>query len=251
MLRAGQHLGKAACVPRSAGLVDPQCVLILLIKADRSPIAVDLVGIAHFPARCGATEKQMAHDAGLKAAQHLALVIIANRYAVAFRVNGRDIRHHRGDGADQRMGGIDDMGGQIAHCPRSAVIGAPGGRGGRVREEIFRMFAPEPMRPADPALGDEIAGGLTRRGADVIKTRHRDTAGCLGRGRHRLGIRRRRPQRLFTKNRFAKRKRRLGNGAVGGLRGGDDHGLNPLIAHQIPPIAGGSVKAKGGAVAFG
>jgi hypothetical protein len=59
------------------------------------------------------------------------------------------------------------------------------------------------------------------------------------------------PSGFSQKYRLAEREGRLGNGAVGGLRRGDDDGLYLRVFNQLLPVARGAPEAVSGAVAFG
>jgi hypothetical protein len=58
--------------------------------------------------------------------------------------------------------------------------------------------------------------------------------------------------RLFAEHRLAEREGGFGNGAVGGLRRGDDHRLDLRVGNdQLLPVAAARAEAVSGAIAFG
>jgi hypothetical protein len=91
--RPGQDLGEAAGRLRPFHLVEPERVLVFLIKADRALGARDLVGVAHLAAGGDAAEEQVPHGAVFKPAHHLALIVIVDRAAGAGCMDGFHLRH--------------------------------------------------------------------------------------------------------------------------------------------------------------
>jgi hypothetical protein len=117
-----------------------------------------------------------------------------------------------------------------------------------IGEEILGMLAAEPRDvPMAPSASNCRANCVAGR-AHVVEADHIGHARSLGGGDHGAASSSEAPS-GFRKHRLAEREGRLGDGAVGGLRRGDDNGLDLGIGHELRQSRAPR-EAVSGAVAF-
>ena len=154
------------------GPVQPDRVLILLIKADRAFRAVNFIGIAHLAPCRDTAEKHMPHRTIGKAAHHLCLIIIAYLTAGTVFIHGFNDSAHLDHRPQQCQCAIHHMRREIADGAIGIALSAPSGRGSRIAKKILGMFTPEPDYLTDRALGQQLRDVLAGRGADIVKADH-------------------------------------------------------------------------------
>ena len=103
--------------------------MVLLIEADGALGSEDLIGVPHLPPGRDAADEQRTHGAAIEATNQLRLVVVGHRL-VAFgrrqdRMHRLDLGHQRGDWADKRQAGVDDMRGEVAHISVGATARSP------------------------------------------------------------------------------------------------------------------------------
>mmetsp|Transcript_7399 Transcript_7399/g.12466 ORF Transcript_7399/g.12466 Transcript_7399/m.12466 type:complete len:317 (-) Transcript_7399:34-984(-) len=236
MGRPRQDLGKSACRLGPIHLVEPQGILILLIKADRTLCAINFISIAHFPARRDAAEKHLTHGTIFEPAHDLRLVIIVHCATGAGGMHRFDLGNQARDRADQRQCPIDHMRGQIAHGAIGHARRAPCGRGLRIGIKVFGMLTAKPGHIPDLTRCDQLARKLAGRRTDIVEPDHIHASAGVGRSNHGAAVVQRCTQRFFAEYRLAQGKGGFGHGTMRGLRCGDHNRLDLWVIDQALPI---------------
>ena len=144
------------------------------------------------------------------------------------------------DRSHQRQCGVEDMRRKIAHVAVRPATRAPRCRLQRIGAEVLGVLAAKPRDSADLAVGDDLAGQLRGRRADIVEARHVDEAAGLGCREHVLAFVGTKPQRLLAEYMLAGSKCRECNLLVRVLGTGDHHCINARVGNQRAPIRCGT-----------
>ncbi|CUH44564.1 hypothetical protein RUM4293_03470 [Ruegeria atlantica] len=201
--RTRQDLSEAPFFLWSFAPIEPQGVLIFLIKPDCAFGACNFIGIAHLSTCRDAADIDIAHRATGKPAHDLRVVIIGDGAAWALSMNRFDFGHNLDNRTDQGQSTVDHMWGKISDRAVGHSGRPPCGRGVRVGIEVLSMLAAKPGYVPQFTVGYQLTGKLCCGRSDVVEPDHIGDARGLGRGNHCAPIIQRRSEGFFAQHRLA------------------------------------------------